>query len=52
MADENSFAPVRILTTWNKAFSVFYTTVADVRGLYVKLNNKQKINFALNNRKF
>lgn len=48
IADDNSFAVVRILNAWNKSFSVFYASIADVRVLNVKLKNKHKLLNILN----
>lgn len=48
VADDNSFSPVRILTTWNKSFSLFYCTFADIRMIQEKIKNKQKIISILN----
>ncbi len=48
VADENLFSVVRILTTWNKSFSIFYCTFADIRMIQEKIKNKQKIFSILN----
>jgi hypothetical protein len=39
---------MRILSTWNKSFSVFYCTFGDVRVLYSKIKNKHKLNTIVN----
>lgn len=48
IADDNSFAVVRIMSTWSKAFSLIYASVADIRLVNSKLKNKQKMNTILN----
>lgn len=45
--NDQEFQIVRILCTWNKIFSVFYVTVADIRNVFMKYNNINKINIAL-----
>jgi len=36
------------LTTWNKVFSVLYVTIADVRNVFQKINNINKVNNIIN----
>ena len=31
VADPNEFFPLRLMTSWNRAFSIFYITFADLR---------------------
>ena len=48
VGNETEFAPVRILTTFNRNMSIFYVSMADVRSLSHKFNNRQKVNEVLN----
>jgi hypothetical protein len=36
------------MNAWNKTFSIFYASVADIRLINSKLKNKQKLNTILN----
>ena len=43
ISNENSFTPVRILSSWNQNMSIFYATIADIRSLKNKIDNVSKI---------
>ena len=47
ISNDTEFQIVRILCTWNKVFSVFYVNIADIRNLFLKIKNINKINIAL-----
>ena len=42
--NENKFSIVRILCSYSLYKSVFYASIADVRNLYSKFKNQQRIN--------
>ena len=44
ISDEKEFSVVRILCSYSLYKSVFYASIADVRNLYSKYQNQQKIN--------
>ena len=48
IGNEKEFGIVRILCTFNRKFSIFYASVADVRSLNGKFNGQKKINEILN----
>ena len=48
VANDDEFCPVRLLTAWNKGFSIFYATFADVREVMEKARNKNKVNDIIN----
>ena len=43
ISDEYKFCPVKIQVTWNKNASIFYITFADIRLVYNKLKNINKV---------
>ena len=42
--NKDSFVPVKINNRWNKIFSLFYVTFADIRNLSFKIEYKNKKN--------
>ena len=48
IGNEKEFGIVRILCTFNRKFSIFYASVADVRSLNGKFNNQKRIEDILN----
>ena len=48
VGNETEFAAVRILCTYNRNMSIFYASMADVRSLSHKFNNRTKVNEIVN----
>lgn len=48
IADENSYTPLKIATTWTKSFSVFYAIFGDISEMNNKIISRQKVNLILN----
>ena len=48
IGNEKEFGIVRILCTFNRKFSIFYASVADVRSLNGKFNNHKRVDEILN----
>ena len=48
IANESEYGIVRIMCTFSRYISIFYATVADIRGLYDKVGNQIKVNEILN----
>ena len=44
ICDKKEFSIVRIMSTYSLYKSIFYATVADVRNLYSKFNNQERVN--------
>jgi hypothetical protein len=48
VSDDSEFSVAKIMTAWNRVFSIFYCTFCDVRILTDKLKHKSKVNTIIN----